>query len=407
MSHYKEEIQRLNEQIAGREDEAAPPPRQVTPREHRAPDGDFPPDDSDPDSSESDSGGGGRPPRPPPPPPRGPPPPREPLPPGGPPFSRPQTADTHGSGLSGLSGHRFKDPEKFDGETLKYYEWVSNMDTKFDADWQDATEEAKLKYLLTRTKNEAHDFIEARIPSKRFVVLDPFLSVDECFSEMEKYFGEHDRSSKAFDKFATLKQTPNQSFTEFWAEFRKLRARMKMDPDAEMQHLRYKLNNRYKGKIAGLRFGPGATGLAELIRLLQDTQSDFQSMDATREPGRSNADGQTNKGGNNKGKKTEKTDKSGDAKKSENAAGSGSGDTKPKPRGGSRFQALSKDELQRRRENGQCFTPDCGSKEHMTADCPVRNKKASNNAINLKDQDGAGADGRAPSASDGFDQEKE
>lgn len=356
---HKEAISQLQQQLAGYESankqKSREPPVARQQGHHKVLGGDYPSDDSDgPSGSDSDD------PRP-----------WRPVDRRGARIPR-DSADTHVTDSSfarGLQGHRFKDPEKFDGESPSYYEWVSNMDTKLEADWSYATEEAKLAYLLSRTKGEAYDRIESRIPrGRRFQVRDPFQSIDECFQEMEVYFGEHDRANKAFDKFAVLQQKSNQSFTDFWAEFRKLRARMTMTPEQEMMHLRHKLNNRFKGKLAGSRFSPDAAGLSQFVRFLQDTQSDFQGMDVTREH-----DKPKDKTGNRK------TTTTGSAK-------TGTGDAGAKPRNGkpkARLQPLSKDELQRRREQGLCFTPDCASKEHLTADCPLRAKKASNNALNV------------------------
>lgn len=173
-----------------------------------------------------------------------------------------------------------------------------------------------------------------------------------------------------------------------------------------MSHLRAKLNNRLKNKIAGNRF----ESLSDMIVFLQNAEADFAEMTDHTNPGGGRVGGRFNEGRRAQGDGTRPTQSFG-GQRSNNARSSAT-PTPSKNTSSTSFKPPLNDALRRQlRAENKCFR--CREVGHITLNCPLNqldNRKGGTNisqttAVDVHDnRSGKGGRGKqissSPSSSD-------
>ncbi|THW76530.1 hypothetical protein D6D17_10435, partial [Aureobasidium pullulans] len=160
---------------------------------------------------------------------------------------------------------RMPDPPEFDNHKVDFSRWLVKMRLKLD-EFDGQSERFKIQYITSRTTDGPFE----RLHPRRFA------SADDCLNQLNDWYGERHRESRAWSELSRLYQGPHTSFADFFAQFEQLLAFVPLPESAQIDMLRDKLNLRYVDKVED---GTSYT-LRQLIRRCYALDAGFAREDA-------------------------------------------------------------------------------------------------------------------------------
>ena len=106
------------------------------------------------------------------------------------------------------------DPPEFDNDKVNFGRWLVKMRLKLDCELDSHLERFKIQYIMSRTAEGPFERLDARATR--------FTSVEDCLNQLNDWYGERHRESRACNELSNLHQTG--SFADIFAYFEELLA---------------------------------------------------------------------------------------------------------------------------------------------------------------------------------------
>lgn len=163
---------------------------------------------------------------------------------------------------------KIQDPEKLsDGKDPTWEEWSAKVLTKLEAN--PLPETAKIAWIYSVLKGKAANYTLHR---RQLGTNNPYLTAQDLLDELAEIYANTDRIEENRRSYNDLKQAPNQTFQEFYAEFSMLGKTLGYTDD----HLKADLVNKVNFR---LQEAYGNTG--DPKQTLADLKTYFRSADSS------------------------------------------------------------------------------------------------------------------------------
>ncbi|THY39707.1 hypothetical protein D6C97_10293 [Aureobasidium pullulans] len=274
------------------------------------------------------------------------------------------TARTTVTGSSSVSRPlRVPDPPEFDNKSsVNFSQWKVKMRIKLftSGDYDDKSENSKLDYILSRTGGSVFERLLLRMPDgPKSSASIRFHTAQDCLDQLNDWYGDRHRQTRAYTEFETLSQKYDESFADFLTRFQECVGYMNLPEEHELQKLQHKLNARYGQRIND---GTYYASIKDVIRRGDALDAHFTYQDAQKKPAERERRPQRSR------------NPSTSSQSSNSSAGSGRSHMTASTSASS-VAALPKltDELRDKlRAEGRCFR--CREKGHTSFNCPKNNR---------------------------------
>jgi hypothetical protein len=221
------------------------------------------------------------------------------------------------------------------------------------------TDANQIAYVLTRIKGDAKKHIQPRL---RADVLNPFRTVEEILTILERAYSDPNRKQKASDEFRVLYQN-DKSFHVFWADFQRLAIETDMPEETQLTELRYRINADLQLALASFE----ADSVYDLARKCITVDANVQRVNKLKNRKSKGATSSSGSGGGSKrlGPPVKIENRGAPGAGPASSGGLASGRDSGK-RSGDR-PAWTEEQVRRYNENA-CFG--CGQKGHISKECP-------------------------------------
>ena len=161
-------------------------------------------------------------------------------------------------------------PHKFKG--TEFYPWQGAMAMKLDST-EFQTVEAGLRYVLCLLEGPPWQMVNPRVPSAfgGRPCSNPYESVEDLMAHLEQQYGDLNTKSKARTQMATLTQSDDECFADFYAKFQQYSAYLNLEDDDLIYELTSKLNSKYGGKVNDGMVYEAPRQVVDRCRKLEDT----------------------------------------------------------------------------------------------------------------------------------------
>ncbi|THY38186.1 hypothetical protein D6C97_10544 [Aureobasidium pullulans] len=162
---------------------------------------------------------------------------------------------------------RMPDPPEFDNNKVDFSRWLVKMRLKLDCELDGHSERFKIQYITSRTTDGPFE----RLHPRRFA------SADDCLNQLNDWYGERHRESRAWNELSNLRQHNTDTFADFFAQFEQLLAYVTLPESVQINLVLDKLSSRYADKVED---GTSYATLGQLIHRCYALDAGFAREDA-------------------------------------------------------------------------------------------------------------------------------